>query len=68
MYRSPALKLGGRLLTCMAVHKSAEAESLVSDLAMRSEKVNVRPLVTSAATFRRIALICGNTDIGLLAS
>src|SRR5438552_951426 len=29
MYGSPALKLGGRLLTCMAVHKSAEQDSLV---------------------------------------
>jgi hypothetical protein len=29
MYGSPALKLGGRLLACMAVHKSAEPESLV---------------------------------------
>ncbi|HEY6391532.1 MAG TPA: MmcQ/YjbR family DNA-binding protein [Bryobacteraceae bacterium] len=28
MYGSPALKLGGRLLACMAVHKSAEPESL----------------------------------------
>jgi hypothetical protein len=28
-YGSPALKLGGRLLACMAVHKSAEPESLV---------------------------------------
>ena len=28
-YGSPALKLGGRLLTCMAAHKSAEPESLV---------------------------------------
>jgi hypothetical protein len=29
MYGSPALKLGGRLLACIAVHKSAEPESLV---------------------------------------
>jgi len=28
-YGSPALKLGGRLLACMAVHKSAEPEYLV---------------------------------------
>jgi hypothetical protein len=28
-YGSPALKLGGRLLACIAVHKSAEPESLV---------------------------------------
>jgi hypothetical protein len=29
MYGSPALKLGGRLLACMAANKSAEPESLV---------------------------------------
>ena len=29
MYGSPALKLHGRLLTCMAINKSAEPESLV---------------------------------------
>ena len=29
MYGSPALKLGGRLVACLAVHKSAEPESLV---------------------------------------
>jgi len=29
MYGSPALKLHGRLLTCLAIHKSAEPESLV---------------------------------------
>ena len=28
-YGSPALKLGGQLLTCMAAHKSAEPETLV---------------------------------------
>ncbi|PYT31279.1 MAG: hypothetical protein DMG57_05560 [Acidobacteria bacterium] len=29
MYGSPALKVHGRLLTCLAIHKSAEPESLV---------------------------------------
>jgi hypothetical protein len=29
MYGSPALKLGGRLVACMASHKSAEAGTLV---------------------------------------
>src|SRR5436190_21610562 len=28
MYGSPALKVHGKLLTCMAIHKSAEPESL----------------------------------------
>jgi hypothetical protein len=28
MYGSPALKVGGRLLTCLAIHKSAEPQSL----------------------------------------
>ena len=28
MYGSPALKVRGRLLTCLAIHKSAEPESL----------------------------------------
>jgi hypothetical protein len=29
MYGSPALKVHGRLLTCLAIHKSAESASLV---------------------------------------
>jgi hypothetical protein len=29
MYGSPALKLNGRLLACLAIHRSAEPESLV---------------------------------------
>src|SRR6266849_2412752 len=29
MYGSPALKVRGRLLTCLAIHKSAEPESIV---------------------------------------
>ena len=29
MYGSPALKLGGRLVACLACHKSAEPQSLV---------------------------------------
>src|SRR6266704_3608128 len=29
MYGSPALKVHGRLLTCLAIHKSAETASLV---------------------------------------
>jgi hypothetical protein len=29
MYGSPALKVRGHLLTCLAIHKSAEPESLV---------------------------------------
>src|SRR5207302_4005014 len=29
MYGSPALKVRGRLLTCLAIHKSAEPASLV---------------------------------------
>ena len=28
MYRSPALKVRGKLLACLAIHKSAEPESL----------------------------------------
>jgi hypothetical protein len=45
MYGSPALKVRGRLLTCVAVNKSAEAESLAVsiDLDQRSGLLEEAP-------------------------
>jgi hypothetical protein len=45
MYGKPALKLGGRLVACIASHKSAETETLVVrvDFERRSELLDADP-------------------------
>lgn len=42
---SPALKVGGKLLTCVPIHKSAEPSSLAVrvDFAQRSELISADP-------------------------
>ena len=45
MYGSPALKVRGKLLTCLAIHKSAEPDSLAVriDFDQRSELIAADP-------------------------
>jgi hypothetical protein len=45
MYGSPALKLRGKLLTCLAVHKSAEPDTLAVriDFSERDELIEADP-------------------------
>jgi hypothetical protein len=45
MYGSPALKIRGRLLTCIAIHKSAEPDSLAVriDFDRRAELMDAAP-------------------------
>ena len=45
MYGSPALKLGKRLVACLAIHRSAEPASLVvrTDLEQRSALIDDDP-------------------------
>jgi hypothetical protein len=47
MYGTPALKLRGKLLACMASHKSAEPGSLVVrvDVDQRAELIAAEPLI-----------------------
>jgi hypothetical protein len=45
MYRSPALKIRGKLLACIAIHKSAEPNSLAVsiDFQQRAELTSAAP-------------------------
>jgi hypothetical protein len=45
MYGKPALKVGGKMLVCLAAHKSAEPDSLVvrTDFEQRAEMLATAP-------------------------